>query len=93
MSNVDLKSKIAAAKLALNTTLLEGGDTSKHRARLRELEAEQAAIDQQQTSKQVAREALKQIVADRIADSAAALAEARANRLAVLASQFAISTI
>ncbi|KLU21971.1 hypothetical protein EOS_33050 [Caballeronia mineralivorans PML1(12)] len=90
MSNVDLTSKIAAAKLALNTVLLEGGDTSKHRASLRALEGEQQKLDAAVVAQEAAQRVAKEAAARLINEDAARLLEARNNRIAAIATRFAI---
>jgi hypothetical protein len=93
VSNVDLASRIASAKLALNTALLTGEPTNDLRAFLNELLAEQARVDAAVADQEHAQAALKQIQANRIADDAEALAEARANRLDALLGRFAIKSL
>ncbi len=94
MSKEDLSKRIAAAKLDLNTALLTGEPTTAARAALRALEDEQRRIDaaaaDQQAAQQAALQALAQIEADRVAEAAATIKEARNNRIAAIATRFAI---
>lgn len=88
--SADLKSQIAAAKLVLNTALLTGGETSKPRAALRALEAEQHKVDAAAAAQNDAQQALKQIEADHIAEAVQEMLAARSNRIAVLVGSFAV---
>ncbi|MFM0451683.1 hypothetical protein PQR21_14950 [Paraburkholderia nemoris] len=94
MTKDELSKKIAAARGALTTALLTGDPTAKLREYIRELEVDmkklnEAAADQQ-AAQQAALQALAQIEADRIAEAAATIKEARNNRIAAIATRFAI---
>lgn len=93
----DLASRIAAAKLHLNTVLLEGGNTADARAALKKLQDEQVAIvaaqAQQEADAQAAQQGLGQIVSQRINDAAQTLAEARHARISCLSERFRIPDI
>jgi hypothetical protein len=84
----DIAKKLAAARGALTTALLCGDPTAKLREYVRELEAEQAALEaaaqQQQANQEAAQQALEAITRNRIAESAQTLADARSARLAAL---------
>lgn len=90
MSKEDLSKKIAAAKGSLTTALLTGDPTSKLREYVRELEAELAAIEQQEVAQIAAQQALKQIEADGIARAAQELLAARSARIAAITTRFPI---
>jgi predicted DNA-binding transcriptional regulator YafY len=94
MTTETLGQRIAQAKLHLNTLLLTGESTTAARAALRMLEDEQralyAAAAADQANKQAAQQSLQQIEADRIANDAAQLAAARANRIAMIGQRFRI---
>ncbi|NPT44360.1 hypothetical protein GNZ12_24220 [Paraburkholderia sp. 1N] len=94
MSNVDLKSKITATRDEINKKLMSGENTASMREYLRELEAEQAKTDAAAAAKQAAQEAAQRAAKEaehqRIVDAAQTLADARDNRLVVLATRYAI---
>jgi signal transduction histidine kinase len=94
----DLTHRIQSAKLELNTALLSGQPTGELRHALRELEADRRKIEAASAERDAAQHA-RQAAAQRaeqeeerqrIADAAQALADARDNRLAVLATRYAI---
>lgn len=89
----DLAQRVAAARLHLNTVLLEGGNTADAREVLKKLQAEQAAADAAAADKQAAQQALAQIEVDRIAASAQTLLEARDARVASIVTRFAVHTL
>ncbi|MFX1716752.1 hypothetical protein [Paraburkholderia sp. A1RO-5L] len=86
----DLAQRIAAARLHLNTVLLEGGNTAGARALLKKLQAEQDALNAVAADLEAAKRALAQIEQDRINESAQTLLEARNARVASIASRFAV---
>ncbi|MGF6994654.1 hypothetical protein [Paraburkholderia sp. GAS32] len=90
MSKEDLSKRIAAAKLELNTALLTGEPTTAARAALRTLEAECAAIEQQEADQIAAQQALKQIEADGINRAAQELLAARNARIAAITTRYPI---
>lgn len=90
VSKEDLKKKIAAARGSLTTALLTGDPTDKLRAYVRELEADLAAIEQQEAAQIAAQEALKQIESDGIKRAAQELLAARNARIAAITSRHAI---
>lgn len=90
----NLKTKVEAARKALSKALVAGDRTDQLRTYLRELEAEQKNLDDaaaaQESAQRAAQQALAQIEADRVAESAATIKEARDNRIAAIATRFAI---
>ncbi|CAE6714320.1 hypothetical protein [Paraburkholderia haematera] len=94
----DLKSKIEETRASLNNALIKGDRTDKLRSFLRDLEAEQQKLDDatasEQATKQAVQEAAQRAVKEaehkRIVNAAQTLADARDNRLAVLATRYAI---
>jgi hypothetical protein len=90
MSKEDLSKKIAAARGSLTTALLTGDPTDKLRAYVRELEAELAAIEQQEAAQIAAQQALKQIEADGINRAAQELVAARNARIAAITTRYPI---
>lgn len=86
----DLKTKIEAARAALTKALVVGDATAKLREYLRELEAEQARLEAAAADQEAAQQALAQIEADRIADNAQTLLEARDARVASIATRFVV---
>jgi hypothetical protein len=90
MNSLDLQKKIDDARFALSTILMEGGDTSKHRAFLNELLAEQQKLNDALVAQETAQAALKEVERQRVNDDAARLLEARNNRIAAIAKHFAI---
>ena len=90
MSKDELSKKIAAARLELNTALLTGSPTAAARAALLTLEAEYAAIEQQEADQIAAQQALKQIEADGINRAAQELLAARNARIAAITTRFPI---
>lgn len=90
MTKVELSKKIAAARGALTTALLTGDPTAKLREYVRELEADMKKLDEAAADQQAALQALAQIETDRIAEAAATIKEARNNRIAAIATRFAI---
>lgn len=90
MSKEDLRKKIAAARGSLTTALLTGDPTDKLRAYVRELEAELAAIEQQEAAQIAAQQALKQIEADGINRAAQEILAARNARIAAITTRYPI---
>ena len=86
-----LTHKIGQAKLRLNTLLLTGESTTAARAALKSLTDEQKALDaaaEQDANQHAARQSLAQIEADRLANDAAQLAAARANRISMISQRY-----
>jgi hypothetical protein len=90
MSKEDLSKKIAAARGSLTTALLTGDPTDKLRAYLRELEAELAAIEQQEAAQIAVQQALKQIEADGLNRAAQELLAARNARIAAITTRYPV---
>ncbi|MGF6771965.1 erythromycin esterase-like protein [Paraburkholderia sp. GAS199] len=97
MSKEDLSKRIATAKLDLNTALLTGDPTAAPRAALRALEAQHAAIEQQEAAQVAAQQAAKQRAeqahAQSIDDAAAEILAARNARLAAMNKRFSVRPI
>jgi hypothetical protein len=88
----DVKTKIDATRNALRKALLAGDRTDQLRAYLLELEAEQKTADDTVAAQDAAQRAAKEVAAQRVADAADDLAEARANRLDALLARFKAAT-
>ncbi|WP_321853195.1 hypothetical protein [Paraburkholderia tropica] len=95
---VDLTKEIAAAREALRKALIAGDKTAGLHEYLRELEAKMreylTADANQKADQEAAREAVQRAEYEehrqRVADAAQLLADARENRIAVLALRYAI---
>jgi hypothetical protein len=94
MTKGELLKKIAAARGSLTTALLTGDPTAKLREYVRELEAEYAAIEQEEATQIAAQIAAQQAAQDaegrRINEAAQTLLEARNARIAAITTRFPI---
>ena len=86
----DLVKKLAEARFGLNMALLSGDPTAELRQYVRGLEAELRKLDEAAAALEAAQRTVKEEEVQRINEAVGTLLEARENRLAALASRYAI---